>query len=211
VLVVLLGFALFGALFAAANYQPQEVERELPTPRFRLGPGEMRPDFIEPGARDESISVNMTVVRGGPIDAYVMNMENLTLNALNETAYQFELGENVSYDPGLSRTNITSKYNFTFEHDGENQTVLLIGSRMKPDPNRTREENVTAVSVRMTYNETQRASVFIGGLLSSPSLILVAVVAYRRYRRGHPPREAAGKGSRESAHWRETGDPPPDP
>ena len=183
IIVVLLGFALFGAMFAAAYYQPRDVERELPTPRFRLGPGEMQPDFIEPGAVGENISVNITLVRGGPVDAYLMNMENLTLNALNGSAYKFELGENVSYDRELSRTNITDRYNFTFRTDGENRTVLLIGSRMKQDPNRSAEENVTAVSVRMTYTETAQRSLVIATLLALPSGLLIALVLYRRARR----------------------------
>lgn len=183
ILVVLLGFALFGAMFAAAYFQPTDVERELPTPRFRLGPGEMMPDFIEPGAEGENITVNITVLSGGPIDVYMMNMENLTLKALNGSAYQFELGENVSYDRELSRTNITDEYNFEFRTDGENRTVLLIGSRMEEDPNRGPEENVTAVSVHMTYTQTQQRSIIIGGLLALPSAALVGYVLYKRSRR----------------------------
>lgn len=203
IIVALLGFALFGAMFAAAYYQPRDVERELPTPRFRLGPGEMQPDFIEPGAVGENITVNITVVRGGPIDVYLMNMENLTLHALNGSAYRFELGENVSYDRELSRTNITDAYNFTFRTDGENRTVLLIGSRMPEDANRSEEENVTAVSVRMTYTRTEQRSLIIGGLLASPSALLIVYVSYRRIRRRfssdprpHPasPRESDGGG-----------------
>lgn len=204
---MLLGFALFGAMFAAAYYQPRDVERELPTPRFRLGPGEMQPDFIEPGAVGENITVNITVVEGGPIDVYLMNMENLTLHALNDSAYRFELGKNVSYDRELSRTNITDRYNFTFRTDGENRTVLLIGSRMPQDPDRPEEENVTAVSVRMTYTQTEQRSLIIGGLLASPSAALIGYVLYRRFHRrivpgvrAHPtaprPEEEHGDGRR---------------
>jgi hypothetical protein len=201
VLVVLLGFALFGALFAAAYYQPQDVERELPTPRFRLGPGEMKPDFIEPGAAGENISVNTSVLQGGPIDVYMMNMENLTLNALNGSTYTFELNENVSYNKTLSRTNVTDTYNFTFRTDGENRTVLLIGSRMPEDPNRGPEDNVTAVSVHMTYTQTEQRSLVIGALLASPSAALIGYVFYRRFQRrlrgdgsAPPSRDDIGRG-----------------
>lgn len=183
IVVALLGFALFGTMFAAAYYQPRDVERELSTPRFRLGPGEMQPDFVEPGAAGENITVNISVLQGGPIDVYMMNMENLTLNALNGSAYKFELGENVSYDRDLSRTNITSTYNFTFTTDGENRSVLLIGSRMPENPSRPPEENVTAVSVEMRYMETEQRSLIMGGLLASPSAILIGYVAYQRLRR----------------------------
>jgi uncharacterized membrane protein len=200
IIVVLLGFALFGAMFAAAYYQPRDVERQLPTPRFRLGPGEMQPDFIEPGAVGENVSVNITVVQGGPIDVYMMNMENLTLNALNGSTYTFELNENVSYNKTLSRTNITDTYNFTARTDGENQTVLLIGSRMPPDPDRPPEENVTAVSVHMTYTETEQRSLVIGALLASPSAALIVYVTYRHARRrlaSEPRPHPASRGTEE--------------
>lgn len=183
IIVVLLGFALFGALFGAAYYQPRDVERELPTPKFRLGPGEMAPDFIEPRGEGENITVNITVLRGGPIDAYIMNMENLTLNALNATTYTFNLTENVSYNRELSRTNITDHYNFTFVADGENRTALLIASRMAEDPNRTAEENVTEVSVQMRFLDTEQRSLVIATFLVSPAVLLVGYVLYQRIKR----------------------------
>lgn len=185
-IVVLLGFAVFGALFAAAYYQPQDVERELPTPKFRLAPGEMAADFIEPGAQGENITVNITVLDGGPIDAYLMNMENLTLRALNGTTYGFQLGENVSYNASLSRQNITDRYDFTFVADGENRTALLIASRMQPDANRTAGENVTAVAVHMRYIDTEQRSLVMGYVMAAPSVLLIGYVAYRRVARGGP-------------------------
>lgn len=179
-IVVLLGFAVFGALFAAASYQPREVERELPTPRFRLAPGEMAVDFIEPGAQGENITVNITVVLGGPVDAYLMNMENLTLKALNGTTYGFQLGENVSYNRSLSRENISRSYNFTFVADGENRTALLIGSSMPENGTNVLGTNITEVSVQMRYSDTERRSLVMGYLLAAPSVLLVGYVVYRR-------------------------------
>lgn len=187
-IVVLLGFALFGALFGAAYFQPREVERELPSPDFRLGPGEMAPDFIEPAGQGANITVNVTVLRGGPIDVYLMNMENLTLKALNATTYTFNLSTNVSYDERYSRTNVTDSYNFTFVADGENRSALLIGSRMAENDSRPAEDNVTAVSVHMRYVDTEQRSLAIAALLVSPAVLLVAYVTYRRYTRGGPPR-----------------------
>ncbi len=181
-IIVLLGFAVFGAMFAAAFYQPQDVERELPSPKFRLAPGEMAPDFIEPGARGENITVNITVLEGGPAAAYLMNMENLTLHALNGTTYGFELTENVSYDRDLSRENITDTYNFTFVADGENRTALLIGSQMPPNASRNASENVTSVAVQMRYTATEQRSLLMGYLLAAPSVLLVGYVVYRRAR-----------------------------
>jgi len=185
-LVTLLGFAIFGAMFAAAYFQPREVERELPTPSFRLGPGEMAPDFIEPAGQGANITVNVTVLQGGPIDVYLMNMENLTLRALNATAFSFDV-DGVDYDERYSRTNVTDRYNFTFVADGENRTALLIGSRMQEDPNRTGADNVTAVSVEMRFLDTEQRSLAIAGLLVAPSVLLVAYVAYRRAKRGPGP------------------------
>lgn len=183
-IVVLLGFALFGALFAAAYYQPQDVERELPTPKFRLGPGEMAADFIEPRAEGENITVNITVLLGGPIDVYLMNMENLTLRALNGTTYTFNLTDDVSYDQELSRTNVTDRYNFTFVADGENRTALLIASRMPENETRPPALNVTAVSVQMRFVDTEQRSLVIATALASPSVMLVGYVLYRRIQRG---------------------------
>ncbi|MDX1610737.1 MAG: hypothetical protein R3185_00095 [Candidatus Thermoplasmatota archaeon] len=185
--VALLGFAVFGAMFAAAYYQPSEVERELPTPKFRLAPGEMVPDFIEPGAQGELVTVNLTVLQGGPVDAYLMNMENLTLNALNGTTYGFEIGDNVSYNPVYSRTNISATYNFTFIADGQNRTALLIASRMPfnashPAENRYTPENTTEVSVTMRYTATEQRSLVIGYLMATPSVLLISYVLYRHAR-----------------------------
>lgn len=194
-MAALLGFALFGALFAAAYYQPQEVDRELPTPKFRLAPGEMVPDFIEPGAQGENVTVNITVLSGGPIDVYLMNMENLTLRALNGTLYSFELSENVSYDPTYSRTNITRTYNFTFVVDGQNRTALLIGSRMPQDESVPPEEQVTEVDVQMRYTATETRSLVLAYLLAAPSVLLVGYTFYRgwvRWRRG--PGKQGGEG-----------------
>lgn len=179
--IALLGFAVFGAMFAAAYYQPGEVERELPTPKFRLAPGEMAPDFIEPGAEGENVTVNITVLRGGPIDVFLMNMENLTLKALNGTTYGFELSENVTYDKELSRQNITDTYNFTFIADGENRTALLIASRHPHNASAPLSSQITEVGVSMRYLDTEARSIVMGVVLSAPSILLIAYVYYQRF------------------------------
>lgn len=194
--VALLGFAVFGAMFAAAYYQPTEVERELPTPKFRLAPGEMSPDFIEPGAKGENITVNVTVVTGGPVDVYVMNMENLTLRALNGTTYGFNLSERVAYNQTYSAFNLTGYHNFTFQADGENRTALLIASRMPYNGSRPLQEQVTEVSVEMRFWDREDRSLVMAYLLAMPSVLLIGYTLYRRIRQpgapGQPPGPRGG-------------------
>ncbi len=184
VTIVLMGFAVFGALFAAAYYQPTQVERELPSPKFRLAPGEMVPDFIEPAGAGENISVNITVLTGGPIEVYLMNMENLTARALNGSTYSFELGPDVLYDLNLSKRNITDTYDFNFVADGQNRTALLIGSQQDLNESASAEEQTTEVAVTMRYTERETRSLVIGYILAAPSLALVGYVIYRRLRHG---------------------------
>lgn len=190
--VALLGFAVFGAMFAAAYYQPTEVERELPSPKFRLAPGEMAPDFIEPGAKGENITVNVTVVEGGPIDVYVMDMENLTLRALNGTTYGFNMSDRVSYNQTYSAFNITGYHNFTFVADGENRTALLIASRMPYNDSQPRSEQVTEVSVQMRYWDREDRSLVMAYVMATPSVLLIGYTIYRRVRRHRSPGEPPG-------------------
>lgn len=194
--MALLGFAVFGAMFAAAYYQPTEVERELPSPKFRLAPGEMSPDFIEPGADGENITVNVTVLRGGPVDVYVMNMENLTLRALNGTTYGFNLSDRVAYNQTYSAFNLTGHHNFTFVADGENRTALLIASRMSYNESQPRSLQVTEVSVHMRYWESEDRSLVMAYLMATPSVLLIGYTLYRGIRRhrslGQPPPGSKG-------------------
>lgn len=200
--IALAGFVLFGVLFAAAYAEPREVERELPAPKFRLAPGEMAPDYIEPGAAGEPVHVNVTVLSGGPIDVYVMNMENLTLRALNGSIYGFEVDDEVTTDPRYTQRNVTDRYNFTLVTDGENRTALLIASRAPPGENTTDDRPVTEVSVTMRYTVRETRSLLIGALLATPSVALVAYVVWRRARKG-PEEEPAPDTSRDRPRRRE--------
>lgn len=187
--VALLGFAVFGAMFAAAYYQPTEVERELPSPKFRLAPGEMAVDFIEPGAKGENVTVNVTALEGGPIDVYVMDMENLTLRALNGTTYGFNMSDRVAYNQTYSALNLTGYHNFTFVADGENRTALLIASRMPYNGSQPASEQVTEVSVQMRYWDREDRSLVMAYVMATPSVLLIGYTIYRRVRRHRAPGE----------------------
>lgn len=187
--VALAGLIVFATLFAAAYDRPPEVTEELPAPRFRLAPGEAASDFIEPAAQGEQVQVNITVLSGGPIAVYLMNMENLTLKALNGSTYTFDVGENVSYDRSLSRENVTRHYNFTFRADGENRTALLVASQhpgngtgdaSEGSEEQPQEADVTEVGIRMRYTRAETRALWTGYLLSAPSVLLVGYVVYHR-------------------------------
>lgn len=185
-IAVLLGFSLFGALFAATYYQPdasagEERDNEM-RPMHRLGPGEMQPEFIEPGTESEEVHINLTVLQGGPLDVYVMDIENIALRALNGTTYSFQLNEDVHYDEDLSRLNISTFYNFTLTLDGENRTALLIASSLDPTTLEPGETNVTEVAIDSWYPDSETKSLVTAYLMASPSVLLVGYVTYRRFK-----------------------------
>ncbi len=184
--VVLLGFSLFGALFAATYYQPQAQAQQGPTeeelrPMYRLGPGEMQPLFIDPGEQGETVHVNLTVLEGGPLSVYMMDMENITMHALNATTFSFDVTEDVEYNKTYSRSNITDAYDFSFELDGENRTALLLASGATAPPDAEHDENVTEVAVDTWYPDTEAESLVIAYMMATPSLLLVGFVTYRRF------------------------------
>lgn len=196
-LAPLFGFAIFGALFAGLYYVPDEVERSIGTPKYRLGPGEVAPDYIEPAAFGENISVNIKVLSGGPIDVYLLDMDNLTFRVLNGTNRGFDVnGTDPFYNRTYSAQNVTAGHNFTFVADGENRWAVVLVSAVRPHPdpqNATREELsalITEVSVDMRYLDSERKSLVWGYILAAPSLGLVGVAFWLRWKRGI--RDASG-------------------
>lgn len=189
-LAPLFGFAIFGALFAGLYYQPDEVERQIGPPKFRLAPLDAKPDFIGASVLGENISVNITVLQGGPIDVYLLDMENLTQSVLNGTRYGFELPENATfYDPRYTRQDIATDHNFTFVADGENLWAVVFVSRV-PYPegweNMTDEERepyITEVFVNMRYRDSEQKSLIIGGILATPSIGLIGYTLWLKSRR----------------------------
>lgn len=187
-IAVLLGFSLFGALFAATYYQPEASageERHDMKPMYRLGPGEMQPEFIEPGEEGEHIHVNITVLKGGPLDVYKMDVENMAFRALNGSSYSFQLNEDVEYDKDISRRNITTYYNFSLTLDGETRTALLLASSLDPATLEPGEDNVTEVAIDTWHPETQTESLITAYVMAAPSVLLVGYVVYRRFRSPH--------------------------
>lgn len=178
-LTALLILAAMGAVLAAAAYQPEEVEREQVHPKFRLAPGEGVPDFIEPVDTGEEVTVNITVLRGGPVDVFVMNMENLTVHALNGSTYSFEVSENVTYNASLSRANVTGRYDFTLVSNGEDRLAVLLLSRHPDLEPPEGGDNTTEVAVTMRYTEREERTLVIGYLLAAPSALLVGLAAWR--------------------------------
>ncbi len=184
-IAVLLGFSLFGALFAATYYQPEATageERAEIQPMYRLGPGEMQPKFIEPGTPGEEIHINISVLEGGPLDVYVMDIENIAFRALNGTTYSFELDESVEYNEELSRTTITTYHNITLTLDGENRTALLLASSLDPSTLEANQTNVTEVAIDAWFPDTETRSLVIAYLMASPSVLLVGYVSYRHFK-----------------------------
>jgi len=192
-LAPLFGFAVFGALFAGVYYAPDEVERELQKPKFRLAPGDAKPDFIEPADIGENVSVNISVLSGGPIDVWLVDVVNLTLFSLNATHYGFDVTALADYaSGGLSKANVTRGHNFTFGGDGANRWAILLVSRVAAPvnwtdlPDEEREGYVTEIAVTMRYLERETKSLVFGALLAVPSVVLVGMVLYRSGRRRGP-------------------------
>lgn len=189
-LAPLFGFAIFGALFAGLYYQPEEIERDIGPPKFRLAPADAKPDFIEPAAYGENVTVNITVLTGGPIDVLIVDMENSTFRVLNGTSYGFGFEEAEEFiDIEHSRLNVTQHYNFTFVADGENRIAIFLVSRLPMPENwenmtaEEREPHITEVFVNMRYLESEKKSLIFGYIMAVPSGILIGYTLWAKARR----------------------------
>ncbi|MBW3581982.1 MAG: hypothetical protein KY455_02690 [Euryarchaeota archaeon] len=188
-LSVLFGFAVFGALFAAVYYQPEETERTLPTPhpKFAVAPGDPGVDFIEPVAEGERITVNVTVIEGPPVHVLLVDFENLTTRSHNATLYGFELDGTVAYVDHYTRFNVTGDYTFDWTADGENRWVLMLFSSEPRDEELPLDNQTSQVAVSMRYIDREERSLLFGYLMATPSVVLIAYTMWasaRRLRRG---------------------------
>ncbi len=194
-LAPLVGFAVFGALFAGVLYDDPVTEQERRVhPKFRLAPGEIKSDFIEPAGDEENVTVNVTVLSGGPIDVYVMDIENVTLHVLNGTLYGFDpVPDAALYLRDLSASGVERWHNFTLRADGERQYGIVIVSKMAPPPdpaNLSEEEAqryVTEVAVLSRYIDRETRSLVWGYILAAPSVLLVGVTLWLKLRRPASP------------------------
>lgn len=198
----LVGFALFGALFAAVYYDDHAaadvVEREVTPepPTFRMGPGAARAGLVWDSGRGENVTVDVRVVAGGPVDLYLVDVENLSAFVLNGTQHAFEPHVlRQQYPDSIVEANITQSYNATFFADGTTRWYLVYVSRTAAPqgyeelPAEEQEPYHTEVAVTVRYLEREAKSIVIGYLLTVPSLLLVALVVWMRWRKrdGPPP------------------------
>ncbi len=197
-LAPLLGFALFGAIFAAVYYAPEQEEREL-NPKFRLGPGDIKPDRLWEAAGGENVTVNITVLEGGPIGVFVVDVDNLTEFVLNGTEYGFEIEFlREHYLEEYSNTNVTDQYNFTLFAPGERGLFIMYVSNIETPEDyenftaEQRDEHITEIAVEIRYTESERKSLILAYLFAAPSILLIGVAFWQKWtRRGkisnHPP------------------------
>lgn len=195
-LAPLLGFALFGAIFAAVYYAPEQAEREL-NPKFRLGPGDIRPDRLWEAAGGENVTVNITVLRGGPIGVFVVDVDNLTEFVLNGTEYGFDI-EFLSehYLEEHSNSNVTDQYNFTLFAPGHRDLFIMYVSNIEtPDgydelSSEEQQDYLTEVAVEIHYTESETKSLVLAYLFAAPSILLVGVAFWHKWRRGDQAQDA---------------------
>lgn len=188
-LAPLLGFALFGAIFAAVYYAPEQAEREL-NPKFRLGPDDIRPDRLWEAAGGENVTVNITVIQGGPIGVFVVDVDNLTEFVLNGTQHGFDIEPlREYYLEEHSNRNVTEHYNFTLFAPGQRDLFLMYVSKIEaPEdyeelPPEEQEAYITEVAVTIRYQESETKSLILAYLFAAPSVVLVGVAFWQKWNR----------------------------
>jgi hypothetical protein len=190
----LLGFALFGAIFAAVYYAPDEEQRQLMDPKFRVEPGEVKQDRLWEAAPGENVTVNITVTRGGPVGVFIVHIDDLVEFVFNGTIHGADLIDDALFYEEYSNRNITSTYNFTFFAPGTREHVLMYVSKVpRPDgyENMTAEERepyITDIGVQIRYTESETKSLILGYIFAAPSVLLVTAAFWQKWRRrGEPP------------------------
>lgn len=192
----LFGFALFGAIFAGIYYQPDMEERDISPPKFRLAPGEAKPDFIEPLAFGENVWVNISVLSGGPVDILMVDIEAATLLLLDGSNYTFDFeGSEDFVQAEYSAFDVEATHNFTFVADGVNRMSLFFISNVERPEDwdemsaEEREPYITEVAVRMRYVDSEAKSLIWGYIFVAPSVLLIGYTLWTKWRRepGVPP------------------------
>jgi hypothetical protein len=180
--IALLGFVVFGAIFATIYYDPDNRVKVDTDPAFIVGPGEARQTTIEPTAAGTPIAIHLRVT-GSAIDVYVMEKEWSDSLA---GGGRLDLSQPFSYSSELSRIGLQGVADFVILSDGLTEHLLVFDnsdSHYLNDtvPDVTGPTRGTAnVEMTVRYIDVEHRSLVLGYIAAAPSIILVAFTLARK-------------------------------
>lgn len=183
--LVLLGFTVFGALFAGIYYAPDNVHyKEQGAPAFSLAPGETRQTTLQATIPQTPIVVEVQAF-GGPFDLYVLEKDWSDSLAGDG---RLSLDRPFSYHAEHSRIGLDGRADFALLSDGVTEYVLLFDNSdayylNDTLPNPASPSNGTvSVQVTIRYLEEETRSLILGYIAATPSILLVAITLVRKIR-----------------------------
>jgi len=190
--MALLGLAVFGALFAAIHYAPENRVRVDDAPAFQLAPGEVRQTTLQPTVPGSPIAIRVRVF-GGPLDLYVMEKEwsdNLAGGG------RLSLDQPFSFYAEHSLLGLDGTTDFALVSDGVTDYLLVfdnsdnhyVGDTV-PDP-ASPTNGTVSVQITIRYLEEETRSLVLGYIAAAPSVLLVAFTVGRKVRRWARERKA---------------------
>ena len=183
--VALVGFVVFGAVFAAIYYDPDNRVKVETAPAFQLAPGEVRQTVLQSTIPGTPIAIEVRAI-GGPFDLYVMEKE--WSDPLAQSG-RLTLQGPFAYDAGRSRIGLQGEAEFALLSDGQTDYVLVFDNSDNhyandtvPDLNSTTQGTVS-IQITIRYIEEESRSLVLGYLAATPSVLLVAFTLGRKIKR----------------------------
>lgn len=184
-IVALLGFTVFGAIFAGIYYAPDNVHfKEDGVPAFSLAAGEARQTTLQPTIAGTPIVVEVRSF-GGPFDLYVMEAEWSDPLAGDG---RLSLDQPFSYLAEHSAIGLTGVTEFVLPSDGITSYVLVFDNSdayylddTQPDP-ASPTNGTVSVQLTVRYLEEETRSLVLGYIAAVPSIALVAITLVRKIR-----------------------------
>lgn len=184
--VALAGLAVFAAIFAGIYYAPANVQqKEEGAPAFRLAPGEAEQTTLQPSLAGSPILVQVRVF-GGPIDVYVLEKEWSDVLPVDG---RLRLDRPFSYDSSHSIVGLNGSAEFSILSDGltsynivfDNSDNFYEGDTAPDLASPT--QGGTEIQVTVRYLEEERRSLVLGYIAVLPSIILVLMTLWRKWKR----------------------------
>lgn len=179
-LAVLVGGAVFLAIFAGIYYAPQNEEfRVEGHPVFNLAPGEVRQTGLQPTIEETPIVVTVEVL-AGTVDIYVMDKEWAQDLAQSGS---LSLQEPFSYHQTLSETHVNGTHEFSIISDGVTwQSVIFDNSDNVYDGDAAANETAN-IRLTVRFVEEEERSLTLGYIATIPSILLVVITLGRQIKR----------------------------
>ena len=192
--MALLGLAVFGALFAAIHYAPENRVRVDDAPAFQLAPGEVRQTTLQPTVPGSPVAIRVRAF-GGPFDLYVMEKEwsdNLAGGG------RLSLDRPFSFYAEHSIIGLDGSADFALVSDGVTDYLLVIDNSDNHYLNDTVPDvasptnGTVSVQITIRYLEEEQRSLVLGYIAATPSVLLVALTLGRKVRQWRRERRARG-------------------